>query len=222
MEITYLGHAAFKLKGKEGTVITDPFNPKSVGLSWNNVKADIVTLSHHHDDHNYVKGVDVSKNRKDRGVFIIDGAGEYEANDIMVQGWQTYHDDEQGAQRGDNVVYLITLDKIKVLHCGDLGHDLDRHLLEDFGQIDVLLIPVGGYYTIDAKLAAKITQAIAPAYVIPMHYQTEGLNQEIFEKLTPVNNFIQELGLPTGEAQDKLVVTHTTLPEDTQIVVLKR
>lgn len=221
MDLTYLGHSSFKIRGKEGTVVTDPFDPQQVGLPWDPLKADIVTVSHQHPDHNYIKGVKPSADRESKGVLIIDGPGEYEANGIIVQGWQTWHDQEKGTQRGKNIVYLIEVERMRVLHCGDLGHELAEELIEEIGQVDVLLIPVGGIYTIDAKVAVKVTKAIGPSYVVPMHYQVANLN--LSQELSGVDVFLKEMEANGGvQPQDKLSVSPSTLPDDTpKVVVMK-
>ena len=221
MDITWLGHSSFRIKGREGVVVTDPFNPKMVGLEWKNPKADMVTVSHGHEDHNYVNGVKPTNGREDKGVYIIDGPGEYEVQGVMIRGWNTFHDNNDGEKRGTNVIYLIELDRLTVLHCGDLGHELSEELLEDIGQVDVMLIPVGGIYTMDGKTAAKVTKLISPAIVVPMHYQIPGLNPQGFNQLTGIGEFTKELGLEPGMPQEKLTVAVANLPEDTQLVVLK-
>lgn len=221
MEISYLGHSSFKLRGKEGTVVTDPFEPQSVGLSWNKTKADIVTVSHQHSDHNYLQGIKSLPNQEKSAPYVVKSPGEYEINNILIQGWSTYHDDQSGSQRGPNVIYLIEIERIHILHCGDLGHDLSENLIEEIGQVDVMLIPVGGYYTIDANIAVKIIKAVSPSIVIPMHYQVPGLNPEIFTKLAGVGDFLKEMGGNGSEPQDKLSVSSSALPDDTQVVVLK-
>ena len=220
MDITYLGHSSFKLRGKDGTVVTDPFEPDSVGLSWNKVKTDIVTVSHQHQDHNYTKGVEPTSARKDQGVYNISGPGEYEVSDILIQGWLTYHDNQLGSQRGPNIIYLIEIERIRILHCGDLGHELAENLIEEIGQVDAMLIPVGGHFTIDAATAAKITKAVSPSIVIPMHYQVPGLNSQISEHLAGPESFVKEMGAEGIEPLEKLSVSPSTLPEDTQVVVL--
>ena len=221
MDLQWLGHSSFKIKGKEGIVVTDPFNAKMVGLEWKNPKADVVTVSHGHEDHNYISGVKASSGREEKGLYVIDSPGEYEVQGIMVRGWGTDHDNSGGKNRGKNVIYLIEVDRMRVLHCGDLGHELSEELLEDIGQVDVLLIPVGGTYTLDGKTAAKVTKSISPGIVVPMHYQIPGLNQETFKELAGAEGFIKELGLEAGEPQEKLSLTVANLPEDTQVVLLK-
>lgn len=164
MNIKWLGHACFKLTSEKGTVIvTDPFD-ESVGYPMPNVKADIVTSSHSHFDHNYFKAV--------KGNFdIVDTVGEHNIKGINIKGVNTFHDDEHGAKRGKNIVFVFDIDGIRVCHMGDLGHVLTEKQVEEIGPVDVLLIPVGGYYTIDAKQAVEVMNQLKPKITIPMHYK---------------------------------------------------
>ncbi|ABY91921.1 MAG: MBL fold metallo-hydrolase [Thermoanaerobacter sp.] len=179
MNIKWLGHSCFKLTSEKGTVIvTDPFD-ESVGYPMPDVKADIVTSSHSHFDHNYFKAV--------KGNFdIVDTVGEHNIKDIKIKGVSTFHDEEQGAKRGKNIVFVVDVDGIKVCHMGDLGHVLTEKQVEEIGSVDVLLIPVGGYYTIDSKQAVEVMNQLKPKITIPMHYKTEFINFPI----DTVDNFL--------------------------------
>lgn len=179
MNIKWLGHSCFKLTSEKGTVIvTDPFD-ESVGYPMPNVKADIVTSSHSHFDHNYFKAV--------KGNFdIVDTVGEHNIKGINIKGVNTFHDDEHGAKRGKNIVFVFDIDGIRVCHMGDLGHVLTEKQVEEIGSVDVLLIPVGGYYTIDAKQAVEVMNQLKPKITIPMHYKTEFINFPI----DTVDNFL--------------------------------
>lgn len=179
MNIKWLGHSCFKLTSEKGTVIvTDPFD-ESVGYPMPNVKADIVTSSHSHFDHNYFKAV--------KGKFdIVDTVGEHNIKGINIKGVNTFHDDEHGAKRGKNIVFVFDIDGIRVCHMGDLGHVLTEKQVEEIGPVDVLLIPVGGYYTIDAKQAVEVMNQLKPKITIPMHYKTEFINFPI----DTVDNFL--------------------------------
>jgi L-ascorbate metabolism protein UlaG (beta-lactamase superfamily) len=191
------------------TVVTDPFD-KKVGLKAPNFEADIVTVSHGHYDHNNVGSL--------RGEpFVIDTAGEYDKKDVAVQGIDSYHDAKQGAERGKNIIYRIDIDNMSVAHLGDLGHILDTKQLERLEGTDILLIPVGGKYTIDAKKAVEVIGQIEPRIVIPMHYKVKGLK---VDGLDGVEKFIKEIGLkPTYE--DKLKISKKDLPqEDMELVIL--
>ncbi len=214
MIITYIGHSCFKIQDKTGsegvTVVTDPFD-KKIGLKAPNFEADIVTVSHDHYDHNNVGAI--------RGnPFIIDTAGEYDKKDVAVQGIDSYHDAKEGAERGKNIIYRIDIDDISVAHLGDLGHILNTKQLERLEGTDILLIPVGGKYTIDAKKAAEVVGQIEPRIVIPMHYNVKGLK---VDGLDGVDKFVKEIGLkPTYE--DKLKISKKDLPqEDTELVILQ-
>ena len=207
MEITWLGHSCFRLKGSDAIVITDPYGP-GYGYNLGKQTANIVTVSHQHDDHSYTKGVS--------GARVISGPGEYEFGGVLIIGMATYHDDSNGTKRGKNTVFLIKIDDIAICHLGDLGHLLSSQQAENLGNIDVLLIPVGGTFTIDAPLAAKVVRQLEPKYVIPMHYKTPA------EKLAlePVDRFLKELGAGQLEPVAKLSVTRANLPENLQVRLL--
>jgi len=211
MEITWLGHSCFRLKGKQATVITDPYSPE-VGYSLGKPQAQIVTVSHAHDDHSYVEGV--SGYRK-----VVSSPGEYEISDVLIIGIPTFHDNEGGQKRGKNIVYLIDIDEISICHLGDLGHVLTTEQVEEIDDVDVLLIPVGGVFTIDAPLAAAVVRQLEPKIVIPMHYQTEGLAWKL-TKLDPVERFLKETGAGDVQPQAKLSVAKSNLPLSTQVVLL--
>lgn len=183
MRITWFGHACFGLTSETGvTVITDPYD-ESVGYELPDVQADIVTVSHQHFDHNYVQGV--SGNPE-----VIREAGNFFIKDILIKGIKSYHDDQGGSKRGTNIIYVFEIDGLKVCHLGDLGHVLDKEQIEQIGDVDVLLIPVGGTYTIDANGAAKVVSSLKPAMVIPMHYKTDRINFPI----DGVDKFLQVMG----------------------------
>ncbi len=212
MIITWQGHSCFKIQDKIGpeglTLVTDPYNP-SLGLKLPNFEADIITVSHDHDDHNNIKGL--------RGTpKIIQSAGEYDIKGIMVEGILAYHDAKQGAERGTNIIYRIEMDDITLCHLGDLGHVLDNKQLERLEGIDILFVPVGGKYTLDAKQAVEVISQIEPRIVIPMHYKTKDVKLDI----EGVEKFIKELGLePTHE--EKLKINKKDLPaEDMELVML--
>lgn len=207
MEITWLGHSCFRLKGSEATVLTDPYRP-GYGYDLGKPTANIVTVSHQHADHNYVQAVS--------GARVISGPGEYEFGNVLVIGLATFHDDAAGEKRGKNTVYLIEMDDITICHLGDLGHLLTSEQAAGLGNIDVLLVPVGGVYTIDASQAAKVARQLEPKFVIPMHYKTPAEKAAI----EPVDRFLKELGVGQLEPGPKLSVTKSNLPEDLQVRLL--
>lgn len=217
MDITYFGHSCFKLRGKTGTVVTDPFD-KSVGLPMPKLTADIVTISHHHHDHDHYSIVGETMRKKHP--FVIDSPGEYELFDISIFGIPSFHDTENGERRGGNMISIIHLDALNVVHLGDLGHELADRELERLGVVDVLLLPVGGFFTVGAKEANRLVEAIEPSIVIPMHYKTEK-HSSAFSSLSPVDDFLKEMGKEGIEPQDKLTVTAGSLPSELEIVVLR-
>jgi len=216
MDIFYLGHSCFQLKGKKGTVITDPYQA-SVGFSLPSTSADLVTVSHQHPDHNAVDKIGGTARREKP--FIISEQGEYEVGGVSVFGVQTYHDANQGVERGPNIVFTILLDDVRVCHLGDLGHELTTDQLEAIGAVDIVLCPVGGTFTLDPVQAIQTIHALEPSYVIPMHFQTPEHDPNLFSQLKTLENFLQEYGMDSP-AVPKLHVEKSTLPEETELVVL--
>lgn len=216
MDITYAGHSAFKIKASAGTVVTDPYDAH-VGFAMSSASADVVTVSHQHSDHNAVNLVKGTA-RRDKP-FIIDKPGEYEVGGISVFGVPTFHDTNQGAERGSNIVFTVVMDSIKVCHLGDLGHELTQEQISDIGAVDVLLIPVGGSFTIDPQRAVKTIHMLEPSYVIPMHYKTPGHDEKVYGDLATLEDFLKAYG---SEAKPvaKLTVEAGRLPEETELVVL--
>lgn len=212
MEVTYLGLSSFKLKSKKTALVMDPFDPKMVGLPFPAQKADIVTVSHDHGDHNNISAI--------KGYHkLINAPGEYEVMGISVIGLPSYHDKERGRERGENTIFVFEAEHIRLAHLGDLGHELSDADVNRIGDIDVLMVPVGGVYTIDSNEAVNVVAKIEPKIVIPMHYRTKDLNSEIFGKLEGVEAFVNASGLKVKE-EDKLVLDELKLPEDEQMIVL--
>lgn len=213
MEITYLGHSSFRLKGKSAVVLTDPFDPLMVGLKFPKTTADIVTVSHGHDDHNKTALVSGVK-------MIINEPGEYEVMGVSVIGIHTNHDDKNGEERGGNTIYLYEIDGLRLCHLGDLGHKLDDGVVEELGTLDILMIPVGGIYTIDPKTASEIVRSIEPSITIPMHFKRSGMNMETFGELSEVGDFLKEVSMVVEES-DKLTIKKNDLLEgESRVVVM--
>lgn len=208
MEITWLGHSCFRIRGSRTTVITDPYSPAS-GYSLGKQNARIITVSHQHPEHSYISGVGGEPR-------LIRGPGEYEIGGVMILGLSTFHDGEKGKTRGKNTVYLIEIDELSVCHLGDLGHVLTAELAEELGNIDILLVPVGGVNTINASAAAEVVRQLEPKIVIPMHYKTLLLKRE----LDPVDKFLTEMGVKEISPQPKLTMNKANLPLTTQVFVL--
>jgi len=210
MEIVWYGHACFRLhqRGKP-TIVTDPYD-NSIGYTLPRLRADIVTVSHDHSDHNYIRGI--RGNPK-----VLTGPGEYEIQGVFITGIPTFHDRKQGKERGRNTVFLFDFDGLTICHLGDLGHVLTQSQAEALGSVDVLLIPVGGVYTITAAQAAEVVSLVEPRVVIPMHYKTKALNF----RLSTVRPFLKEMGAEDTVPRDSLNVTKASLPEETEVVILE-
>lgn len=208
MEIVWLGHSCFRIKGKEAVVITDPY-PPSTGYSLGKTRADIITLSHLHPGHSYVEALEGDFRK-------IAGPGEYELKGVFITGIATFHDNGRGSERGKNTAYLFEIDGVTLCHLGDIGHVPNSGVWEDVGDIGILFLPVGGVSTIDSSMAAEIVRGLDPKIVIPMHYRTSELDKD----LEPVDGFLKKLGIREVASQSKLSVNRSTLPTSTQVVVL--
>lgn len=208
MDITWLGHSCFIIKGKEKTIITDPCHP-DLGYSSGEPKADIVTLSHFHPGHSYVEGVANEPKQ-------IKGPGEYEIGGTFITGIATFHDNQKGEIRGKNTIYVIEVDGINLCHLGDLGHRLTLQLIGELGAVDVLFLPVGEISTIPVDIAVETVRQLNPRIVIPMHYKTEAL----VGNLEPLDKFLRKMEIREAEAKPKLSITPSSLPTSLQIVVL--
>ena len=217
MILTYHGHSTFKIKGKRGTVITDPYEDY-IGMPLPRLSGDIVTVSHDHKDHNAIKKVSGTSRRENP--FIVDKSGEYEVGGISIFGVRAFHDANGGVERGENIIFTALVDGITVCHLGDLGHELSPEQIEDIGSVDVLLCPVGGIYTIDPELAVKTIRSIEPGIVIPMHYKTAQHNKDVFGDLKTLEDFLKVYGV-SPEAVPKLDIDNKTrVPEETELVIL--
>lgn len=172
MKIKYLGHSSFLLTESTGTaVVCDPYD-SSVGFKMPAVRADAVTVSHHHYDHDNVSAVSGSP-------VVLDKEQGYSLPGVEIKAIRSFHDDSQGALRGDNVIFKFRMDGLDVCHLGDLGEDCSPELIESILPVNVLLIPVGGKYTIDAAMAKEYVDRIMPDVVIPMHYRTKNHTLDI-------------------------------------------
>ena len=212
VEITWLGHSCFRLRDRAATVVTDPYG-KDLGLNLVRVRADIVTVSHDADDHNFVKGV--------KGDFqILTGPGEYEVSSVFVTGLELRGDrKKKDAVSGPrNTVFLFEFDDLTICHLGDLSIVPTQAQVEEaLGEVDVLLIPVGGGESLTASQASEVVSLLEPHIVIPMHYQMP----EISLELDPVGKFLKEMGLDKVTPQEVLKVSRSGLPDETQIVLLE-
>ena len=216
MQIIWQGQSFFQIlirKGKESVIriAIDPFD-EQIGLKPPTCEADIVLVTHSHYDHNNIKAIKGNP-------FLISGPGEYEIKGVFIQGISSFHDNVQGKERGENTIYTLESEEIKICHLGDLGQkELTDEQLEKIGEVDILMIPVGGVYTISAKEAAKIISQIEPKIVMPMHYHIPKLKI----KLEGLDKFLKMMGVKTPEISKKLSVSQKNLPsEGMKIIILK-
>jgi len=208
LSVQWLGHACFLVTSSDGTrVLTDPFD-ESVGYPVPAVQADVVSVSHSHFDHSSVSVVKGSPE-------VVRNAGESNAAGISFLGVSSYHDDARGGKRGQNVIFVWEMDGMRLAHLGDLGHVLTDDQVAKMGKVDILFIPVGGSFTIDAKQATKTVEQLSPKLVFPMHYKTDAINFPIAD----VDEFLAGKDNVEGIKSNSLVVRE--LPEQTKIVVLE-
>ena len=212
MTIKLLGHASFLITSEDGVrIITDPYEPGGYdgALRYGPItdEADIVTVSHDHADHNYVAGVPGNP------VVVTKST---EVSGISFRVIDSYHDDAQGAERGPNRIFCFVVDGIKVCHLGDLGHLLSTEQASSIGDVDVLLIPVGGHFTIDAQGATRTIEQLQPAVAIPMHYKTPKVDFPI----GPVDDFLAGKQNVEDSGASQMTVCADELGEGPQIIVL--
>lgn len=170
-----MGHSCFSVKTDEGTrVVTDPYDA-TVGYPAPVGEADVVTISHDHFDHNCFEPLKPKR--------VIREAGEYVVDDVKITGIPCFHDDEAGAKRGKNLIFVIEADGKRIAHLGDLGHMLSKEQADALGRLDVLLVPVGGVYTLTGEQAAELTEMLKPEAVVPMHYANEWCRFDISNEM---------------------------------------
>ncbi len=197
-------------------MVIDPYYGDFVGFSAPKLDADIVCITHDHKDHSNVSSV---KGPEGSIPFLVQGPGEYEKSGVTIVGVSSYHDDKEGSERGKNTIYLLTIDEINVVHLGDLGQSkLTQEQIDELSSCDILLIPAGGVYTIDAKAAPAIIAALEPKIIVPMHYGLPGLKFD----LAPVDDFLKVMGKEKAEPLAKLSVSRDKLPEEPEVVVLAK
>ncbi|HPP07175.1 MAG TPA: MBL fold metallo-hydrolase [Syntrophorhabdaceae bacterium] len=214
MKIKWYGHAAFNITTEDGVrIIIDPYLSNAFGgaLSYGKIQdeADIVLTSHDHDDHNYTKDIN--------GKFVlINSEGTRSVKGVTIKAIPTYHDPSKGKERGKNLIFVIEAEGLRIAHAGDLGHTLEKETIKEIVPVDILLLPVGGFYTIDPKEATKVMEDLKPAVAIPMHFRTEKCNFPIasVEEFTKSKKNVKMAG--TSE----VVFTKATLPKTQEIIVL--
>jgi L-ascorbate metabolism protein UlaG (beta-lactamase superfamily) len=212
MQIKWLGHASFLITSKDNIkIITDPYTVDT-GIKYGpiNESADIVTVSHSHGDHSNT-GIIKGKPR------ILKEPGSNAVKGIEVKTVSTFHDDAKGEQRGSNLIFCFKMDGLDLCHLGDLGHKLSVSQLSQIGPVDVLFIPVGGFFTIDAKGATEIVEAVKPKLIFPMHYK----NSKVEYPLAGVDEFLKGKKNVRKLNSSAIEIRKETLPEETEIVVLQ-
>ncbi|UCH86497.1 MAG: MBL fold metallo-hydrolase [Dehalococcoidia bacterium] len=214
MKVKWLGHACFLLTSDSGLrIITDPYTPGAFGLEYAPPAetADIVTVSHDHADHNNVAAVKGNPQ-------VVQGVGSHEAKGVRFKGIAAAHDESSGKDRGANTIFCFALDGINICHLGDLGHDLSDQTVTDIGDVDVLLIPVGGNFTIDAPVANGICKKLAPNLIIPMHFKNARCPSF---PVAGVEDFTRERQQVTTSAGSEIEVKKEQLPSGAETIVLK-
>ena len=215
MQIIWKGQSCFQIlssqaKNHQVRIVIDPFD-ESTGLRLPKMEADLVLVTHEHKDHNNVKAIEGNP-------FLISGPGEYEIKDVFVQGIPSFHDTASGKERGTNTIYTIEAEDMRICHLGDLGQkELTSDQIEKIGEIDILMIPVGGVYTISTKEAVKIMSQIEPSITLPMHYQLPKLKI----KLDGIDKFLKTMGIKNIQPQPKLTIKKKDIqPEEAKIIIL--
>ena len=210
MDITWYGHACFRIREKGVAIVTDPYS-KEIGYALPRIRADVVTVSHAHKGHSYARGFRGSPR-------VLQHPGEYEVGGVFITGVPTFHDAKKGTERGQNIAFLFDFDGLTVCHLGDLGHVLTQNQVELLDGINVLLTPVGGISTVTAAKAAEVVSQLEPNIVIPIHYRTPGSSR----KLGSVSRFLKAMGVEESSRQEGLKVSKSGLPEETQVVLLDK
>ncbi|MFO7633727.1 MAG: MBL fold metallo-hydrolase [Caldilinea sp.] len=214
MDITWYGLSCFRIREGGVTVICDPYE-KSVGPTLAKVRADIVTVSHDRAGHNAVDRV-IGEPK------VLTGPGEYEVKNVFITGLTTYHRRNENHQPERNIAFFFEFGGLTIGHMGDIGEVPAQSEIEELniGEVDVLMVPVGGGSTLDPARAVELVGLLEPRLVIPMHYRHDGLTGDLAAQLESVDKFLKEFGSTTVEPLDTLKVTKSSLPEETQVVLL--
>mgnify|MGYP001607669784 CR=1 FL=1 len=213
MIIQWYGQSCFKITSGETTIAIDPYD-KKIGFTPPRFQANLTLITHKHDDHANSASLTGEP-------FVISEPGEYEVKGVFVHGFESYHDKNKGRDRGMNTMYKIGVEGIRLLHMGDFGEEsLSEDFMDAIGEVDILMIPVGGKYTIDGNEAAKIVKQLEPKIVIPMHYKISGLEID----LDTAEQFLKNTGAGKREPSDKLTIKKKEITESTktEIIILQK
>jgi len=206
LQIRWHGHSCFGITN-EITLITDPHDGKSIGIHAPNVTGDIVLVSHDHYDHNSVKSVEKE------GVKVITDTRKRNISNVEIKGIESFHDECCGEKRGSNIIYKFTMEDITFCHMGDIGHDLDEDTVQKIGDVDILFIPIGGTFTLDAKQAWRIIKKVKPRIAVPMHYKIGGLSLPI----TGIEPFLEKSNYEILKVGNEIDIEKEDLPEEPEI-----
>lgn len=209
MKITWFGHSCFSIESSSGIkILTDPFDP-NIGYNIPNIKPNIVTISHNHFDHSYIDYI------KDCP-HIINKHGNFKIEEINITGIPAFHDSAKGMKRGPNIIFVFSIDGFRVCHLGDLGHTLDKDLIDMIGNLDVLFIPVGGSYTLDGIEAAKLCNNLNSHFIIPMHFNTSVLTFP----LEGTENFVTKMKSGVRLHNSSLILNSIDSNEHNKVILL--
>ncbi len=208
LQIRWHGHSCFEITN-DTTIITDPHDGRSIGIPTPSATGDIILVSHNHYDHNSVKTVEKP------GSKIITDDRKRTIDNVQIQGIETYHDAVSGAKRGKNIIYKFVSDNVTFCHLGDLGHLLDEKTLQQIGKVDILFIPIGGAYTIDADQAWSVIRAVKPRIAIPMHYRIEGLSMPI----AGLDPFLERNNYKILKVGNEMDIEKDELPKEPEVWV---
>jgi L-ascorbate metabolism protein UlaG (beta-lactamase superfamily) len=216
MKIKFFAHAAFLLTSNKDTkILIDPYEPGGFEGALNykpiDEQVDVILVSHQHADHNYI--AECHKKAE-----LFDQVGEFEFEDAKILGFHSFHDEEEGKKLGENIIFVVKTDDITICHLGDLGHKLSVAEAEMMGDIDVLLLPVGGLYTINANVATDVMQTLKPKICIPMHYKSEKITVDF----APVDDFLAGKKNVKHLQQSEIELEYEKLPHDPEIWVLEQ
>lgn len=214
MIITWLGHSCFKIQTPQATIVIDPYG-NDIGIRFPRVTADFVLVTHDHSDHSNVSGVGGTP-------YVASTPGEYEVRGVFAHGIPAFHDAAEGKERGRITMFRLEAEGLALAHLGDFGQPkLTDEQFEALNGVDILFVPVGGHYTIDAKAAVEVITQLEPRIVIPMHYKIPGLDAKRFP-IDGVEKFIKQMGITSNGHEDKLKISKKDLPqEETKVIILK-
>ena len=206
LQIRWHGHSCFEITN-EVTLVTDPHDGKSIGIHAPSVTGDIVLVSHDHYDHNSVKSVE-----KD-GSKIVTDTRKRNISNVEIKGFETFHDESHGEKRGNNIIYKFTMEDIAFCHMGDLGHDLDENTVQKIGDVDILFIPIGGTFTLDATQAWRLIKKVKPRIAVPMHYKIGGLSLPI----TEIEPFLEKSKYEIFKVGNEIDIEKEDLPDEPEV-----